>query len=359
MARSESGTDSTKVAKARTAERFLQMTFPPKEPLVQDLVHRRDLVALGARRRHGKTSLITNLGVALAAPVDDFLGYKIPKPRRSLLLMLEDDPGEYQEKLKRVVGQLDTQGRISIITRDDFYESGIPIDVREQAFKESVLYWAEKHKPDLIAIDNLAHVIDAEYSDPKRVHELMKFCYALARDNNAAVILAAHPKKDNDEAPVSLEDDPGRFFESIMGSSHFINSTGSLWGLERRDADGDGYSVFVGGRQRGEGHQCVSHLYMDDQDWFQLIPEVQHNLKLVLNTQVREKAWNLLPDPPRTFGYREAEERVRSVMRSTSTFNKWMRECRRLKVVVDAPGGGLCKALEQPAAAQWPHAAAA
>src|SRR5713101_7727279 len=67
-----------------SAEDFLKRDFAPKEPLITNLVHRRDLIALGARRRHGKTSFTTDIGVALAVPEPQFLGYEIPKPRRSL-----------------------------------------------------------------------------------------------------------------------------------------------------------------------------------------------------------------------------------------------------------------------------------
>ena len=49
-----------------SAEDFLKRPFPLKEPLITNLVHRRDLIALGARRRHGKTSFTTDMGVALA-----------------------------------------------------------------------------------------------------------------------------------------------------------------------------------------------------------------------------------------------------------------------------------------------------
>jgi len=62
------------------AEDFLKQPMPPKEPLVQDLLHRRDLVALGARRRNGKTSFVTDLAVALALGAGEFLGYAIPDP---------------------------------------------------------------------------------------------------------------------------------------------------------------------------------------------------------------------------------------------------------------------------------------
>ena len=42
-------------------------------------------------------------------------------------------------------------------------------------------------RPDLIVFDNLAHIVSAEYNDPKRIHELMRFTYDLAQDHNAAV----------------------------------------------------------------------------------------------------------------------------------------------------------------------------
>ena len=328
--------------RAWSAEDYLSRQFTPKEPLLKGLLHRRDLVAFGARRRNGKTSFVTNLAVAGAVPVAEFLGYEIPAPFRSLLFILEDDPGEYQEKLRKVIGGRETAGRIKIVTREDFFAANIRIDVREQAFRDAVEQPAKDHAPDVIVLDNLAQVIGAEYGDSKLVHALMQFCYRLARLNNAAVVLPAHPKKEDPKNRLSVLDDPDGFFESIMGSSHFINSTGSLWGLERQpEMD---RCVFVGGRQRGDGQQGGSYLAMDERGWFNLIDEAQRNLDLVLNTLVRRNAWPLLPDPPSTFGYRDGEALVKPVMKSGSTYSEWIRHCRRVKVIVDAPDGKLGKA---------------
>jgi hypothetical protein len=310
--------------------------------LVKDLLHRRDLVAFGARRRNGKTSLVTNLAVAGAVPAAEFLGYDIPAPWRSLLCILEDDPGEYQEKLRKVIGSRDTGGRIKIVTREDFYAAGIRIDVQEPAFLNGVQSRAADHRPDMIVLDNVAQVIGAEYNDSKRVHELMQFSYRLARLYNAAVILPAHPKKEDPKNRVSLLDNPDAFFESIMGSSHFINSTGSLWGLERSTRTDQ--SIFVGGRQRGDGNQGGSYLQMDENGWYSLVDEAHRSLPLALNTPTRERAWALLPDPPATFGYREGLALVKSAMSSSSTYDVWIKHCKRLKVIVDTPCGKLTKA---------------
>lgn len=280
------------------------------------------------------------MAAALAVPLPSFLGYDIPEARRSLLFILEDDPGEYQEKLRRVIGPRDTGGRIEIVNRGDFYHSKIPIDIREQKFREAVRDRATQHRPDLIVFDNLAQIIGAEYNDSKRVHELMSFCYELTQRYNAAIILAAHPKKEDPKNPINLSQNPDGFFESIMGSSHFINSTGNLWGIQRNDAFGE--TVFLGGRQRGDGQQGASHLTMTDDGWFELLDDAQQNLKFVLNTIPRLKAWKLLPDPPATFGYREGEALVRSAIAS-GTYAAWIKDCRRLGVVIDASDGKLSK----------------
>src|SRR5439155_3348139 len=111
--------DQQKRPRAWSAEEFLDREFAPKEPLIDGLLNKRDLVALAGRRREGKTSVAINLGVAVAAPSEEFLGYRISQTGRSLLLLLEDDPGELQDKLRRVIGDCKTEGRLRIVTRDD------------------------------------------------------------------------------------------------------------------------------------------------------------------------------------------------------------------------------------------------
>ncbi len=312
------------------AEEFLELQIPPKEPLVKDLLHLRDLVTLAGRRRHGKTTFLSNLCVALALG-NDFLGYEIPEPRRSLMLLLEDDPGELQGKFARVVEGKDTQGKIRIVTREDFSEAKIPIDITKPAFRKAVRTMAAEHDTDLIVVDNLAHVIGARYNDPELIHILMVEVYEWAKNFGCAVILAAHPRKEDMNNPVRLDKQPELFFETVMGSSHLVNSTGSLWGLQRCDAEG--YAVFLGGRQRGDGQQGVTLIEKSDDDWFVVLPDVVLSIDLVINTPARKKAWLLLPD--QTFGYTEGEEIVKPAMRSSSTYAAWMRVLRRQGLILE------------------------
>jgi len=295
----------------------------PEEKAIITAAHKRDMVALGARRRHGKTSFVTDLAVQLALGAPDFLGYEIPNPRRSLSLILEDDPGEYQEKLRRVIGTGDTGGRVRVVTREDFLHANVPLDGTNADFSRAVKALAAAHKPDLIVLDNLG---------APRWRGLQRL---------AAIIVPAHPRKEDPQNPIDLVKNPMTFFESIMGSSHFINSMGSLWGLQRCDGEP---TAFLGGRQRGDGQQGASYLEMDDEGHFYVVSNYGVNLALVCNTRQRTQAWGLLPDPPATFGYREAATLVKPALRSGSSFAAWMRECRRLRLVLGAPDGKLVKA---------------
>src|SRR5712691_4476583 len=140
---------------AATAEEFLAREYPEKEPLAEHLLHRRDLVAFGARRRNGKTTFLTNLAVALAVPASEFLGYAIPSRRRTLLLILEDDPGEYQNFLRSIVGAAHLDGAVRVLTREDFHNAEVVIDAADPTFQSMVRSNAFRHEADLVVLDIL------------------------------------------------------------------------------------------------------------------------------------------------------------------------------------------------------------
>jgi hypothetical protein len=322
------------------ADDFLMRPLPPKEPLIDEFLHCRDLVAIGARRRHGKTSLVMQMAIALAND-SEFLGYTIPEPRRSLLILLEDDPRELQDKLRKQSAGRDLS-KIAIYPRDYFEDQGIKIHLSNLQFKNKIYEVAQKFRPDMIVLDNLAHLISAKYTDPALIHDVFEFSRDLSRRHNAAVLIPAHPgKRDKEQikknSHLTLQSDPETFFESIMGSSHFINSMGSLWALERNGE----ITTFLAGRQRVDGTQQAVYLEMDDSKNFQLLTDARVNIALLLNTDKRRQAWSLLPTGE--FGYKEGEAAVKSVMRSSDTYYQWMRELRRLKVVIDTPSGRLTK----------------
>ncbi len=321
-----------------TFKTFIERKFPPKQALIEDLLYRRDMVALAGRRRHGKTTFICNLALALIVGRAEFLGYRIPRPVRVLAFFLEDDAGELQVKLQRMCKDQAPQEGLAVFTREDFYRAGVPIDINIQKFKKFIVDMCATHHPDVVVFDNLAHLIGADYSNSKLIHQLLRFVWQLTADFNVAVIIAAHPRKRdkksadtlNPSGAVHLRGDPEGFFEEVMGSSHFVNSCGSLWGLDRDLSTNR--TDFLGGTQRFTGQESIMTLEKDEDDWLRRVDDFEVNLALALTTPLRNHAWGLLPDHP--FTYTEGEKAVKLAMKSSSSFHEWFEHCKRLGVIV-------------------------
>jgi hypothetical protein len=242
---------------------------------------------------------------------------------------LEDDTRELQDKLRPLLPE-GKRDRLLILTREDFFRAKIPMSIEEPKFREFVVQPVREENPDLVIFDNLAHLIGADYNDSCKIHSVAQFAWQISQGANAAVIFAAHPRKrgKNDAWKSSLRSDSEGFFEEVMGSSHFINSTGSLWGIER-DRD-SGYSYFLGGSQRLTGEEGIAALSLNDTGWFEVVPGLPENLTLALNTEKRRDAWKLIPP---TFTYLEAERTVKNVM-AAGTFGYWWKELTRLKLIL-------------------------
>jgi hypothetical protein len=311
-----------------TLREFLGKSLPKKEPLVEGLIYRRDNCTLVGRRRHGKTTLASNLVLALTLPKPDLFGYVIPEARRVAIFYLEDDPSELQEKLNLQRGNGDTADRLHLFTKEDVFAAGARTSAADAKFREYVLEKCGEARPDLIVFDNLSHLLEGDYNNAKRVHELMMFTYKLNQKFNSAVLFLAHPRKQNAEFKVHLTDDPEQFFEEVLGSSHSINSTGTLWGLQR----GDDVTYFVGGAQRYAGTQGATALEYDkDTGWFEAQDNFTLNLPLVVNTEKRRNTWTAFPG---TFTYSEARNAAKPYLKSEGSFTPFWNELKQKKLIV-------------------------
>jgi hypothetical protein len=283
-----------------------------------------------------------NLAAALACGEPEFLGHRIPKPYRVLAFFLEDDAREIQDKLKRILPDYaKAEGRLALNTREDFISNGITIDVSNARFQMAVKDACRKFRPDLIIFDNLAQMVSADYNNAKAIHLLTNFTFGLTFANNsgfnAAVLIAAHPRKrGGDENQSTLADDPEGFFENVMGSSHFVNSCGSLWGLERNRED---VVTFIGGSQRVTGGDRIMKLEVNDAGRLQVISDFGINLALALDTEKRRQAWNLLPNPPKVFSYLEAIEMVAPAIKQTGFYSFWKDRLIPMKLVIETSPG--------------------
>jgi hypothetical protein len=250
-----------------------------------------------------------------------------------LAYLLEDDATELQDRLATMLGERGYElGGLAIRTKDDFYPLGLRIDVSDKAFRDHILKDVEQHKPDVVIFDNLAHLIGADYNSPTKMHEVTKFQYAVSSAGNCAIIIAAHPRKQSQDSRYkpSLAKNRDDFFDEVMGASHFVNSTGSLWGIEKTP---QGHSHFLGGTQRLTGGSSLSIIEMDGEGWFRVLNDAAGNFSLVVQTKKRKEAWALLSED-RPFTYTEAEKLCKPVLSSKGGFTGFWNDIKRLNLIV-------------------------
>jgi hypothetical protein len=331
--------EKNKFPGGKTAEEFRTMVLPKKESLVEGLLYRRDLVAFAGRRRSGKTSILLQLALSLTMwGSEAFLGYDIPKQRKVLIYLLEDDSRELQDRLNRVLNAWqdagDTEGRLIIRTKDDFYRNDVPIGIANAKFREVIEQDCKDHNPDLIIFDNLGFLVGADYNDSRTIHEYIGFVIGLSQEYDCAIITAAHPRKQGGgKEAVTLEKDRDMFFEEVMGSSHFVNSCGSLWGIERTK---EGFSHFYAGTQRLSGSAHPMAVEMDDDGWLCISDNFDVNFKLQVHTDQRKKTWEALPT---TFTYSEARNATKNILKSKNAFTPFWNGLKRLKLIVPVDSG--------------------
>lgn len=344
---------------------FMKRNFPPKEPLIEGVLYKRDQISLTGRRRHGKTQLVSNLGMAGAAGRKEFLGYTIARPFTTLLFLLEDDGGELQSRFARQQQEEPNfdAARLHLYIRQDFFERKIRIDFSDTKFRAFILAACEAARQasgsvDLIIFDNLGMLIGADYNNPTKIHALMELMYELTQRYDAAILIAAHPKKgsklDIRGESIHLKDDSERFFEECMGSSHFINSTGSLWGIERDKKAGRTFLLW--GAQRHADTEGLTSVVKNEHDWLEPVDDFDLAQETLLNTPQRQKAWSLLPDNS-TFTYSEAWKLVQAggkdSIKSQGTFTPWWNELKRKKLIVTDGGEHYRKGKRAVPATNW------
>ena len=317
-----------KEVKAWTLKQYLSRRIKPKKPLIDGLLYSRELVTFGGRRRHGKTTLLMNLAAALTLPRPEFLGYEIldKEGARVLAILLEDDPEDIQKKLTKIYGNGNPSDRLRVMDKSDFSKAGVAIDTYAKAFWNAINCKAKEHEPNVILLDNYAKIIKGGYNDGPRVARFVENITKLSDNLRAAVIVAAHPKKQqgNTGNRVYLKDDSELFYEQVMGSSELINATGSLWAVERYRKEG--YTIFHGGRQRAEGDDGFVMIELDDSDRLIVVcTDLTQALSLALSTPDRKDAWKLLP---RVFSFTEGHKILKAAgkLKSSKSYDVFLKE---------------------------------
>ena len=264
------------------------------------------------------------------------------------MYLLEDDAKQLQDRFRRMLTSnedqdddwkeyLNDEGRLLIRTKEDFVQSGIQRNALSKDFQQAVEDDCANFRPDAVIFDNLGILIGADYTEHTKIADYTRFIEFLSNRYDCAVLTATHLRKIDRNKPTNIVKDGDGFFEEAMGSSHFMNSCGSMWGLQKSKEE-DGTTFFRGGAQRRHGFSQLIPLHLKH-DWFEQADDFLASFELAVRTDKRKRAWSSLPSQ---FTFTQGASAVRGVLSEKAFANFWV-ELKNLRLILPADTSGTFK----------------
>ena len=176
----------------------------------------------------GKSSLMIGWCVALALGLD-WHGFRPGKPHTVLTYNVEDDAHEQRRRLSATLRQFDRQPRdlgtrvvrigpsaTGTLLRRDPITGRLTFTKAMTALEEQI----EQRKPDVVILDPMVELHDAEENDNMALRAVMAKFRAIAAQHNIAVVILHHSRKGASASPG--DPDTLRGASSIVGAARIV-----------------------------------------------------------------------------------------------------------------------------------------
>lgn len=180
--------------------------IPPREWIVFNRVPCRTITILSGNGGTGKTTLALQLCVGVARGTD-WLGAVVDKPGRVLFFSGEEEHDEIHRRLASILKHhnlsfCDIAGRLKMICipslDSDNSDALLAVPTRNDLIAPTDLYMrllltCRDIRPNLIVIESVADVFGGNENNRAQVRQFIGLLRHLAIDNNAGLMLLAHP----------------------------------------------------------------------------------------------------------------------------------------------------------------------
>jgi RecA-family ATPase len=159
-----------------------------------------DLTILAGNGGSGKTEIVTQLLVAVAADLGDWLGC-VTEGGPALFLSCEEPEADIRERFERICKHrnLDPHGIRNLhLHFPDLESTWLATTDRTGKIQKTALFealesWIATHRPALLSIDSIAAVFDGDAIARRQVRSFLAILRKLARENDLAIVLLDHP----------------------------------------------------------------------------------------------------------------------------------------------------------------------
>lgn len=250
-----------------TLDAFFNAQFDEPEEIIFG-VHRGEVAGLFAVTNYGKSTLLYNTSLSIAAGQTlEPLAPIVPKPRRVLYVDSESPAPVARVDLKTMIGDIsdDSTARENIAIIVDASIKDTPLNLSNADHFKWLIKAAKGHKADLVIVDTAAsafEVID-ENNNAEITRKVMNPLKQLAREANCAVIFTHHIGKAN-------ETQTGEAAYKGRGASAFGALSRTTFTIEKDAKKGPGYIVLNCSKIKGQPFEPMLLKLNRDTRWFEL-----------------------------------------------------------------------------------------
>ena len=238
--------DAPRELKVWSLSELRKAEFTTAEPIIQDVLAEGENIALIGRPKAGKSRIAQQLTIDVSRG-RSFLGHAVSRPRRVLVLDLENRPAGARSRFLKMSAPGPADEHVHIYAPETL--AGNAVSLSTAAGVKCLEQMVTEIRPEVLIVDTWRLLLGGDENKTEVVVNGLKTLSRLREILPAlGMILIHHVRKQQGENPPRLRIDPSAWIEAASGHYSFIGHVDACYGLEREtDRDsGEEFIVFGG-----------------------------------------------------------------------------------------------------------------
>ena len=168
---------------------FLKLDIPPVEYFVKDILQKNGKAMISAAPNVGKSILVQNMALDIAAGLPLFMGKFAVAPARVLYLDLEMGESALQERFQKMC-------KAKGITGENFYLKYLPaLNLLEEQGRTLIDEWLKELNVQVLILDPLGNAWAGDESKQEQVGQLTAYLNTLIKKFSISILVVHHWRK--------------------------------------------------------------------------------------------------------------------------------------------------------------------
>jgi RecA-family ATPase len=213
-----------------------ELQIPPPTAVVEGLINEGESILLAGRNKVGKSRLVQQMSLSIATGTE-FLGMSVLKPRRVLIIDLENRVGTMRDRLLNRAGAEANVSGLYVWCAKFMSENTVecsPAGI--QKLKELI----RQTGAELVIIDPWRLFLGKDENNAEEIVRGLKILSSLKNDHPfLTIIIVHHVRKERFENPRKLISDQRLWTDSVSGHHALSSHVDACYGLERERGEDD------------------------------------------------------------------------------------------------------------------------